>query len=104
MSPIITALIYAGIPLTVIVVVAALVFGGGHRHAPRYRPGRPFEFAPVWFLAAPDKTAARAQHRDRPQVEAARESEQRTVGGVPVPALGAPLAHGGSKGGAHGTW
>lgn len=104
MNPIITLLIYAGIPLAVVVVVAALVYGGGHRHTPRYRPGRPFECAPVWFLAAPDKTAARAQHHERPQVEAARRSEQRSVGGARVPAIDAPLAHGGAKGGARGTW
>jgi hypothetical protein len=36
-------------------IVAALVFMGGSRRSKRYRPGRPFAFAPVWFLSAPEK-------------------------------------------------
>jgi len=47
-----TLLLYGGIPLAVVLVVAGLVFGMGGRATPRYRPGRPFVFAPVWFLSA----------------------------------------------------
>jgi hypothetical protein len=37
-------------------VLAALVFvGGTRRSSKRYRPGRPFPFLPVWFLAAPEE-------------------------------------------------
>lgn len=59
MSIIETLAVFAGIPLAVVAVVVGLVYAGvgdfGTR-APdrRYRPGRPFEFTPVWFLAAPD--------------------------------------------------
>jgi hypothetical protein len=49
-----TVLIYVGIPALVIVVITGLVFAGDVRRAKRYRPGRPFEFRPVWFLSAPD--------------------------------------------------
>jgi hypothetical protein len=50
-----TLLIYAIIPLGVIVVVAALVAAGSSRTRParRYRPGRPYDFKPIWFLASP---------------------------------------------------
>ena len=50
-----TLLIYAIIPLGVIVVVAALVAAGSSRSRParRYRPGRPYDFKPIWFLASP---------------------------------------------------
>lgn len=49
-------LIFAGIPLAVIVIIFALVYAApGGRGAKRYRPGRPYRFAPVWFLARPDK-------------------------------------------------
>jgi hypothetical protein len=48
-------LILIGIAVAVALVVAALVFMGGSRRNKRYRPGRPFAFAPVWFLAAPEK-------------------------------------------------
>jgi hypothetical protein len=36
------------------------VYGGSARRARRYRPGRPFEFTPVWFLAAPEQLRTEA--------------------------------------------
>jgi hypothetical protein len=54
-----TLLIYAGVPLAAAGVLALLVFGASARRAPRYRPGRPFAFSPVWFLAAPTDSAAK---------------------------------------------
>ncbi|MFI7599034.1 hypothetical protein [Actinoplanes sp. NPDC049681] len=50
-----TVLFFAVIPLTVIVVVASLVFAGARDSRPdrRYRPGRPYDFRPMWFLASP---------------------------------------------------
>jgi hypothetical protein len=49
-----TVLIFAGIPAAVIAAVYAAVYSTTARRADkRYRPGRQFEFAPVWFLAAP---------------------------------------------------
>jgi hypothetical protein len=51
-------LIFAGIPAVVIAAVYAAVYSTTARRADkRYRPGRPFEFAPVWFLAAPGPLA-----------------------------------------------
>jgi hypothetical protein len=48
-----TLLIFAGIPVAVVAIVYALVYGAsGRRGSKRYRPGRPFTFAPVWFVAA----------------------------------------------------
>ncbi len=47
-------LIFVGIPLAVIVIIFALVYASGSRGAKRYRPGRPYHFAPVWFLAKPE--------------------------------------------------
>ena len=48
-------LILIGIAVGFALVIAALVFMGGSRRSKRYRPGRPFSFAPVWFLAAPER-------------------------------------------------
>jgi hypothetical protein len=45
------------IALAVVALVYAAVYAGSARRAKRYRPGRPFEFTPVWFLAAPEKAA-----------------------------------------------
>jgi hypothetical protein len=54
-----TVLIFAGIPAFVIAVVYGLVFASEGRRGggKRYRPGRPFQFQPVWFLSAPDRVA-----------------------------------------------
>jgi hypothetical protein len=47
-------LIYIGIPLAVIALIFALVYLTGSRSAKRYRPGRDYRYAPVWFLAKPE--------------------------------------------------
>ena len=55
MSIIETLVVFVGIPLAVVAVVYGLVYAGsGRSNDRRYRPGRPFEFAPVWFLSAPE--------------------------------------------------
>ena len=47
-----TVLVFVGIPALVVALVFALVYASaGRRINKRYRPGRPFTFAPVWFLA-----------------------------------------------------
>ncbi len=52
MSIVATLAVFAVIPLTVVLLVVALVYGAGGRSTPRYRPGRPYAFAPVWYLSA----------------------------------------------------
>jgi hypothetical protein len=42
-------LIYACIPLAVVLIVSALVFGPGYVRKPRYRPGEPWQHEPVWY-------------------------------------------------------
>ncbi|MDH6460203.1 hypothetical protein M2302_000354 [Micromonospora sp. A200] len=55
-----TLLIFVGIPAVVMLVIVGLVFasnrrgGGGSK---RYRPGRRFDFTPVWFLGRPEQLA-----------------------------------------------
>lgn len=58
-----TLLIFVGIPAVIVAVVAILVYGGSDRRARRYRPGRPFQFTPVWFLAAPTEQGPDATAR-----------------------------------------
>ena len=59
-----TVLVFAGIPLGIVLVISGLAALGGGHAAKRYRPGRPFQFDPVWFLAAPEQLASgtRAAH------------------------------------------
>ena len=52
-----TVLVYVVIPVGVIVLVASVVLSGSDRsrRARRYRPGRPYDFQPIWFLASPER-------------------------------------------------
>lgn len=45
-------LIFAGIPLLVILVVSLLVFAPSWVNGPRYRPGQPWEARSEWFGGA----------------------------------------------------
>lgn len=72
-------LIYAGIPLAVIAIIFALVYAAGGRNAKRYRPGRPYEFAPVWFLARPESDGPEAQHA---ALDAAARAELTAAGDI----------------------
>ena len=61
MEPLEVALVFVVVPLAVVGILAALTLPGGERRhkEKRYRPGRPFEFTPVWFLSSPGQLAGR---------------------------------------------
>lgn len=55
-----TLLVFVGIPAVAVLVIAGLAYAGSSRNAnggggKRYRPGRPFDFTPVWFLSSPEE-------------------------------------------------
>ncbi|WP_436836894.1 aa3-type cytochrome oxidase subunit CtaJ [Micromonospora profundi] len=55
-----TLLVFVGIPVAAVLVIAGLAYAGsrgGGGGAKRYRPGRPFDFTPVWFLGRPGQLA-----------------------------------------------
>lgn len=54
-------LIFGGIPLAACGLIALLVVAGRGGRGPRYRPGRPWTFAPIWFGGPPDADAAVAR-------------------------------------------
>jgi hypothetical protein len=54
-----TVLTFVVIPVAIVLVIGGLAYGAGARRtSKRYRPGRPFEFMPVWFLSAPERLSA----------------------------------------------
>ena len=55
-----TVLVFVVIPAAILLGVAALTLSGGDRSRPdrRYRPGRPYDFAPIWFLSAPEQVSS----------------------------------------------
>ena len=96
-----TLLIFLIIPVAVVGVVAALSLAGGgkgpEQRDRRYRPGRPYDFAPIWFLARPERVAALsgapAQQAQAPAI----------TSGIIEGTAGAP-ARPGSVGGASDRW
>ena len=95
-----TVLVFVGIPALIVGAVYAMVYAStARRVSKRYRPGRPFTFAPVWFLASTDGSGAGAS--DRPALGA---GEQRPA--LPGPVLAAQGADGthGVTGGASDRW
>ncbi|RLP98099.1 hypothetical protein [Micromonospora sp. CV4] len=58
-------LVFVGIPAAAVLVIAGLAYAGsrgagsagGGGGSKRYRPGRPFDFTPVWFLGRPEQLA-----------------------------------------------
>ncbi|WP_436970903.1 aa3-type cytochrome oxidase subunit CtaJ [Micromonospora coxensis] len=94
-----TALIFAGIPAAVVLMIAGLVFAGSRRGggAKRYRPGRPFDFTPVWFLGRPEQLADSAGTALAAGAQApALSSRKQEQAGVEAPA--------GGTGGASDRW
>ncbi|WP_305789106.1 aa3-type cytochrome oxidase subunit CtaJ [Symbioplanes lichenis] len=82
---------FAVIPVAFIGVVAALVFATSRRHEPdrRYRPGRPFDFEPIWFVSSPQQVSEAAPAK---VIEAGQD------------ATGRPVARPATVGGASDRW
>ena len=81
-----TLLVFAGIPLAIIAVMALLIFVPGGRKRPRYKSGQPWEHAPIWYEPHPDGPAGHVSHA---ALEAGNPGHAST---------------GGPLGGARGTW
>lgn len=89
MSIVQTALVFVAIPAGVVAIFAAMVYGRAELRQPnRYRPGKPWNFAPVWYLPHPTSTpsAASGQHAlsasPRAAIEAPQPPTPSAVGGA----------------------
>ena len=90
-----TVLVFGVIPLAVVGLLYALVYGGSAGRAKRYRPGRPFATTPVWFLANHGGTTTSA------------DSGHELVGthhAALTPAPDLEVVHYGETGGASDSW
>ena len=99
-----TLLVYLGIPLAIVLVMAALIFIPGGKRRPRYRPGQPWEHGAIWYEPHPEH-APPAGHGDGHgggHGAAALPSAERTAITAGTPTL--PARAGGPLGGARGTW
>jgi hypothetical protein len=62
-----TVLVFVAIPLGVVLLITFAVYGRAVLHQPnRYRPGRPWQYPPAWFVPHPDAvvSATGAPHRE----------------------------------------
>jgi hypothetical protein len=58
-----TALVFGGIPALAVALIAFEVYGKAMLHQPnRYRPGRPWNFAPSWYVPHPDAVLQSGSH------------------------------------------
>jgi hypothetical protein len=57
LSVLATFLVFAVIPGAIVLVVTSLVYTGSDhtRRDRRYRPGRRYDFQPIWFLSSPEQ-------------------------------------------------
>jgi hypothetical protein len=86
-----TVLVFVGIPLAAVAIIFGLVYGLAARSGgKRYRPGRPYTAAPVWYLA------------NKPSAQPAPDSHAREVTAVPEGELA--TVHYGETGGASDSW
>jgi hypothetical protein len=55
-----TVLVFVIIPAAIVATVAALSMAGSdsNRHTRRYRPGRRYDFQPIWYLASPEQVGS----------------------------------------------
>lgn len=95
-----TLLVFVGIPAAAVLVIAGLALAGGRGGrggTKRYRPGRSFDFTPVWFLARPEQLADSAGTALAAGAQApALSSRKQEQAGIEAPA--------GGTGGASDRW
>jgi hypothetical protein len=92
-----TVLVFVVLPLGALGVLALLVFAPSMSRTPRYRPGRPWNYDPVWYIPHPEVVhpvpAPSVGAGVRPAV---------TAGQPPASVLDAPVRT--ARGGASGEW
>jgi hypothetical protein len=83
-----TVLVFVVLPAAIALVIAALIVGASSTgpKAKRYRPGRPYEFTPIWFLSSPGQHAE--SDGGRAQAPAIESGAVETGGRVPQGATG----------------
>jgi hypothetical protein len=94
-----TFLVFAIIPVGIVLVIAALAVAGSDRtrRTRRYRPGRPYDFQPIWFLSSPEQVGPAfgsggselGQRAQQPQLEAGVIEDSSGARVLPGPTGGA---------------
>jgi hypothetical protein len=74
-----TVLYLVVVPAAIVAIIWGLASIGGPQAKRRYRPGRPYDFIPVWYLANHRHGTGDAS---RPALPAADEAVQGSTGGA----------------------
>ena len=83
-----TILVFVGIPLVIVASWRVLTFVPGGRKRPRYKPGQPWEHAPVWYEPHPEHGPAAAHgdgHVDSLAIGAGHGAATPGTGARPAP-------------------
>jgi hypothetical protein len=97
-----TVLVYAVIPAAAFGLLALLVFGSGAGRPARYRPGRPWEHEPVWYVARPESPEPASSEAGRAALAATDRRALPAPSRPPAAVLDAPTRT--ARGGASGQW
>ena len=98
-----TLVVFAGIPLAVVAVIYGLTYAGSARsNDRRYRPGRPFDFTPVWFLSAAQQQQASSANGHASAAHAVSGANRLALTKAEESAAGGPV--GDTTGGASDRW
>jgi hypothetical protein len=98
-----TVLVFAVIPLGALGLFALLALGASPGRPARYRPGRPWEHDPVWYVPRPEAADSVASPAGRAAItQAARRRRLPAGGSVPAAVLDVPAPT--ARGGGNGQW
>ncbi|MFL6142492.1 MAG: hypothetical protein ACJ72N_11585 [Labedaea sp.] len=81
MSVVQTVLVFAAIPAAIYAVVALLTLRDRVTKPPRYRPGQPWDYPPVWWTANPAGVGS-AAGADRTAPPASGAAKRTAKGGA----------------------
>ena len=101
-----TLLVFAGAPLAVIAVLALLIYvPAGRNRRPRYKPGQPWEHAPIWYEPHPEETPVSGHGGETLAIGSSLHPEPHGAAGSDSHgATTARVVNAGPLGGARGTW
>ena len=99
-----TFLVFVVIPVGALVVIGGLAYAGNDRGRVnrRYRPGRRYDFQPIWFLAAPERVGPAMNGSADPH--ALERREQPAIGSSVIEDSSGARVLPGPTGGASDRW
>jgi hypothetical protein len=105
-----TLLVFVGAPLAIIAVLVLLVYlPAGRNRRPRYKPGQPWDHAPIWYEPHPEHPPVAGHGGETLAIGSSIYGEPHGADGAAAGsdshgATTARVVNAGPLGGARGTW